>query len=145
VYFFLDDEFNRQYQSDLQFGNLFTAFSVLAIFIACLGLFALVFSSTILRMKEIGIRKVLGATIGNLMILLTREFLRPVLMAIFLAVPFIILGGQIWLNNYAFRIRLGFDIFLIPALILIVTSLLTISYRTYIAASTNPVKSLKTD
>ena len=85
-YFFLDDSFNQQYQADLQFGNLFSAFSALAVFIACLGLFALVSFSATLRTKEVGIRKVLGATVGNLMVLLSREYLVLLLVASLTAV-----------------------------------------------------------
>ena len=144
-YFFLDDHFNQQYQSDLQFGNLFSAFSILAIFIACLGLFALVSFSAILRVKEIGIRKVFGASVGNLMILLSREYMILLCIAITLAVPAIIIGGKSWLNNYAYKVGMGVDLFLIPGLILVVISFLTVSYRTYAAASTNPAESLRTE
>ncbi len=144
-YFFLDDDFNRQYQADLQFGNLFSAFSILAIIIACLGLFALVSYSATLRIKEIGIRKVLGAGIGHLMMLLSREYLWLLLVALLLAVPAIIIGGRTWLNNYAYRTNLGIDLFLIPGLVLLIISLLTVSYRTYTSAKANPVESLKTE
>ncbi len=144
-YFFLDDDFNRQYQADLQFGNLFSAFSILAIFIACLGLFALVSFSATLRIKEIGIRKVLGAGVGHLMALLSREYLVLLCIAIALAVPVIILGGRAWLENYAYQVGIGLDLFLVPALILTIIALMTVSYRTYAAARANPVDSLKTE
>lgn len=144
-YFFLDDEFNQQYQADLQFGKLFSAFSILAIFIACLGLFALVSFSTTLRTKEIGIRKILGANIGNLMILLSREYMVLLLIAIIIAIPVIIFGANAWLQNYAFKIGVGMEMILIPGLILLVISLLTVSYRTFATARRNPVKSLKSE
>ena len=143
VYSFLDDDFNRQYQADLQFGNLFTAFSVLAIFIACLGLFALVSFSATLRVKEIGIRKILGASVSQLMILLSKQYLVLLLIANLLAVPAILYFGRSWLDNYAFRIGMGVDIFLIPALVLLVISFLTVGYRTYASAKANPVNSLR--
>ncbi|MEM9672925.1 MAG: ABC transporter permease [Bacteroidota bacterium] len=144
-YFFLNDNFNQQYQADLQFGNLFSAFSGLAIFIACLGLFALVSYSATLRIKEIGIRKVLGASINNLMLLLSREYLVLLLIAIVLAVPATILGGRTWLENYAYKTEIGLDLLLFPGLILMLISVLTVSYRTYATAKTNPVESLRTE
>ncbi|MEO0334537.1 MAG: FtsX-like permease family protein, partial [Bacteroidota bacterium] len=144
-YFFLDDNFNQQYQADLQFGNLFSAFSGLAIFIACLGLFALVSYSATLRIKEIGIRKVLGASISNLMLLLSREYLVLLLIAIVLAVPATILGGRAWLENYAYKTEIGLDLLLIPGVILLLISVLTVSYRTYTTAKTNPAESLRAE
>ncbi len=144
-YFFLEGEFNRQYQSDLRFGNLFAAFTILAIFIACLGLFALVSYSASLRVKEIGIRKVLGASISNLMMLLSREYLILLSIAYVLAIPAILYWGGAWLDNYAFRTDLSIELFLIPGLIITFISLLTVSYRTYSTAKANPVDSLRTE
>lgn len=142
-YFFLDDSFNQQYQADLQFGNLFSAFSALAVFIACIGLFALVSYSTTLKTKEIGIRKVLGATVPNLMVLLSREYLMLLLVASIIAVPAILLGGKAWLNNYAYKVDMSAGLFLIPGLLLFVIALLTVSYRTFVAARSNPVDALR--
>ncbi|MEX2595036.1 MAG: ABC transporter permease [Anditalea sp.] len=144
-YFFLDDNFNRQYQADLQFQNLFTAFSLLAIFIACLGLFALVSFSATLKVKEIGVRKVLGASVGNLMLLISREYLLLLAIAVVLAIPMIVFGASSWLENYAYRIDIGLDLLIIPALVLFLIALMTVSYRTYIAANANPVDSLKSE
>ncbi|WPP48965.1 ABC transporter permease [Catalinimonas niigatensis] len=144
-YFFLDAHFNKQYQADIQFRNLFSAFSALAIFIACIGLFALVSYSATLRIKEIGIRKVLGAGVGHLMMLLSREYLMLLLIAVGLAVPAIIIGGKAWLENYAYKVGISIDLFLIPGLMLMFISFLTVCYRTYTTAKTNPVDSLKTE
>lgn len=144
-YFFADDAFNRQYQAEVQFGNLFFAFAALAIFISCIGLFALVSFSTTMRIKEIGIRKVLGANTGHLMMLLSREYLSLISIAIVIAVPAILYWGSDWLEKYAYRIALGWDLFVIPASIMILISMITVSYQTYSAARTNPVKSLKTE
>ncbi len=144
-YSFLDNDFNRQYQADIQFGNLFSAFSVLAIFIACLGLFALVSYSATLRMKEMGIRKVLGAGVSHLMLLLSREYMLLLLAAIVVAIPAVIVGGRAWLDNYAYQTDLGAGLFLVPALILLLISLLTVSYRTYATARANPVESLRNE
>ncbi|MEQ9442513.1 MAG: FtsX-like permease family protein [Cyclobacteriaceae bacterium] len=145
TYFFMDDNFNLQYQSDVQFKNLFSAFSILAIFIACLGLFALISFSATLRIKEIGIRKVLGASISHLMMLLSREYLILLLIAILVAAPAVFFGGRAWLDNYAYRVDVGADLFLIPGLVLLLISLLTVGYRTYASANANPVESLKTE
>lgn len=142
-YFFLEDEFNRQYQADMQFGNLFLALTMLAIFIACTGLFALVSYSAALRVKEIGIRKVLGASTGNLMMLLSKEYLKLLLVAIALAAPVVLYWGGAWLDNYAFRTNLGIELFLIPGLIITLISLLTVSHRTFSAANADPVESLR--
>ena len=144
-YYFLDDDFNNQYQSDLQFGKLFSTFSIFAIFISCLGLFALVSFSATLRIKEIGVRKVLGARISHLMILLSQEYLKLLLLANALAVPLAMYWGSSWLDNYAFKVTMGIDTFLIPGLLLIVISVLTVSYRTYVAACANPAESLRSE
>lgn len=144
-YFFLEDEFNRQYQSDLQFGKLVGIFTILAIFIACLGLFALVSFSATLRMKEIGIRKVLGAKIGHLMMLLSKEYLYLLLIANVLALPAVWYWGSDWLNNYAFKIDMNIDLFVIPGLMLLVISTFTVSYQTFSTAKANPVDSLRSE
>ncbi|MEO9802774.1 MAG: FtsX-like permease family protein [Reichenbachiella sp.] len=145
TYYFLDESFNRQYQTDLQFGNLFAAFSGLAIFIACLGLFALVSFSATLRMKEIGIRKVLGARVVHLMGLLSKEYLALLLLANVVALPAVWYLGRSWLDNYAFKIDLGVDLFLIPGLLLLAISILTVSYQTYATAKANPVDALRSE
>jgi putative ABC transport system permease protein len=144
-YFFLEDEFNRQYQSDIQFGNLFFAFTVLAIFISCIGLFALISYSTLSRVREIGIRKIHGASVNNLMILLSKEYVLLLLVANGLAIPAIFYWGNTWLTNYAFRTSLNFNVFLLPLLALIVICLFTVSYRTFLAAKRNPLESLRTE
>ncbi len=142
-FFFLEDDFNRQYQADLQFGKLFSAFSVLAIFIACLGLFGLVSYSASLRLKEIGIRKVLGASISNLMLLLSKEYLLLLLLANVLALPILLWGAKAWLDNYAYRISISAEMILVPGLVLFVVSLLTVSYQTYRSAKANPAHALR--
>lgn len=144
-YFFLDEDFNRQYQADLQFGNLFGAFSALAIFIACIGLFALVSFSAAMRIKEIGIRKVLGASISQLMALLSRQYLLLLLIAIVLAIPLVLYFGRHWLENYAFQSTLGPDLILIPAIALLLISAVTVACRTYATARANPVKALRSE
>ena len=144
-HFFMEDDFNTQYREDIQFGNLFLAFTVLAILIACIGLFALISFSATLKIKEIGIRKVLGASTREIMMLLSKEYLILLVIAIILAAPIILYLGDYWLENYAFRTSIGLDLLIIPPLILFVISLLTVSHRTYFTAQKNPVESLRTE
>jgi putative ABC transport system permease protein len=144
-YFFLDEEFNRQYQSDLQFGALFASFSLLAIFIACLGLFAVVSFSSSLRLKELGIRKVLGARPGNLVLLLAREYILLLIIANIFAIPAVIYSGNVWLKNFAFKTDIGFDIMLIPGLVLICMAVLSVINKFYSLANNNPINILRKD
>lgn len=144
-YFFLEEAFNRQYQADLQFGNLLFLFTLLAIFIACIGLFALISYASSRRTKEIGIRKVLGATTRQLMLLLSREYFLLMVIAIALTIPVILYGAGLWLENFAFKTELGWDLFLLPAIGLVLIALATISFRAYSAATINPVESLRSE
>ncbi len=144
-YFFIDDQFNRQYQADFQFGRLFLILTLLAVGIACVGLFALISHAATTRIKEIGIRKVLGASASQLMVLLSREYFRLMVVAIILAVPLISYLGTTWLNSYAFRIDLGLDTFILPGGVLILLSILTAGHRTLTAARTNPADSLRSE
>ena len=142
-YHFADDVFNRQYQTDLQFGSIVLTFTLLAIFIACLGLFALVSYSASARQKELGVRKILGASVSNLMAALAREYLLLQVIAVVVAAPLIVYGSQRWLQRYAFRIDIGLSTFVIPIITLLLISIATIGYRTYAAAKANPVEALK--
>ena len=142
-YFFMDDAFNRQYLEDIQFGNLFLGFSLLAILIACIGLFALVSYSANLKTKEVGIRKVLGASTGNLMLLLSKEYLVVLCIAVAFSIPAILYFGKSWLDSYAFRTDLGMDIVVVPATVLLLISVLTVSRQTYSTATSNPVDALR--
>ncbi|MFD2036269.1 ABC transporter permease [Belliella marina] len=144
-YFFLDEQFNRQYQADLQFGKLFSTFSLLAIFMACLGLFALVSFSASMRTKEIGIRKVLGATSGNLIGLLTKEYLYLLALAVSMTIPVIYYWGNSWLENYAYRIDIGVEFFVLPGLIMLLIAMATVLGRIYNTATDTPSKALKTE
>lgn len=142
-YFFLDDHYNQQYQAELKFGNIFGLFSGLAIIVACLGLFGLASYITSLRAKEVGVRKVLGASLQNLWMLLTSDFLKLVGLSIVIAVPITYFVMQNWLENFANRINLGAFIFLFPALILILIAVATVSYHTVRTSSLNPAETLK--
>ncbi len=144
-YFFLDEYFNKQYQADQRLGNVFGLFAVLAILVACMGLLGLSSFVIRLRTKEIGIRKVLGATIGGLLVLISKDFVKLVIFASLLAVPVVYFAAKAWLDNYAFHIGLGVSIFLVPPLLLLALTLLTISLQSVRAALSNPVKSLKSE
>jgi len=142
-WFFLDDFYNRQYQQDLQFGRLFMLFSSLAILIACMGLFGLTAYSTSRRIKEIGVRKVLGATIGQISYMLTLDAVKLVLFAGILALPLSYLFINDWLHSYAFRVSLAWWQFIVPVATLLLIAVATISYITFKAAVVNPIKSLR--
>lgn len=143
-YFFLNSDFNSQYQADVRFGKLFFAFSILAILLACIGLFALVSYSAVLRTKEIGIRKVHGASTAKITMLLSREYLYLLLIAIAVAIPIIGYWGTIWLENFAFRTQLGVGHFLIPFLVILGISMFTVGHKTLRAAQSNPVDAIRT-
>lgn len=142
-YFFLDSFFNRQYKNELQFGSVFGFFSILAIFVACLGLFGLASFTASQRTKEIGIRKVLGSTVPNIFFLLSKDFLRLVFIANVIAVPVVWLLMDRWLSSFAFRISIGAGVFLIAAVITSFIALATVSYQSISAAVANPVRSLR--
>jgi putative ABC transport system permease protein len=142
-YTFLEDRFDEQYKADQQFGTVFTIFSVLAIFVACLGLFGLAAFVATKRTKEIGIRKVLGATVPGILRLLSTDFLKLIIVAVLLAIPLAYYGMDQWLNTFAFRIDLYWYIFVIPALVVFAIALATVSFQTSRAARANPVESLR--
>ncbi|HEY0652950.1 MAG TPA: ABC transporter permease [Chryseosolibacter sp.] len=143
-YFFLDSFFNRQYQNERQFGSVFGFFAALAIVVACLGLFGLASFTAVQRTKEIGIRKVLGSSVPNIFLLLSKDFLKLVLIANVIAVPIIwVIMDQWWLNSFTFRIEIGVAVFVLAALITTLIALATVSYQSLAAAVTNPVKSLR--
>jgi putative ABC transport system permease protein len=142
-YYFLDDHYNEQYKSEVRFGSIFGLFAGLAIFVACLGLFGLASFMTSMRLKEVSIRKVLGAANNKLWLLLTTDFLKLVGVAIVLSIPLTYYLMGEWLGNFATRINLNVWLFLVPALILVVIALVTVSYHTLRAIFTNPSENLK--
>ena len=142
-YAFMDESFDRLFRAEQRMGKLFTIFSSLAIFIACLGLFALAAFTTEQRTKEIGVRKSMGASVFNLSFLLSREFTKLVVIAF---VPAAILAWYIadtWLNSFAYRIEINPWVFLLSGLVAIVIAWLTVSYQSIKAATANPVNSLR--
>lgn len=146
-YFFVDDMFDRQYRAEDRFGRLFLYFAVLAIFISCLGLLGLASYSTIQRTKEIGVRKVLGASVGSIVGLLSKDFLVLVGIAFVVATPvsFFLMKG--WVDGFAYRIDIfsAWWIFAIGGLAAVAIAMLTISFQSIKAALTNPVKSLRSE
>ena len=144
-YFFADDNFNKQYVAEQQYSRLFSAASLWAIVIACLGLFGLATFSVQQRTKEIGIRKVLGASVFRITQLLSGDFLKLVALAIVIASPVAWWAMNKWLQDFAYRINIEWWVFAIAGMLALVVALLTISYQSIKAAVQNPVKSLRTE
>jgi putative ABC transport system permease protein len=144
-YFFLDDHFNDQYKADQRFGQVFGLFTSLAILVACMGLFGLASFTTLQRTKEVGIRKVLGASVPSILKLLYREFALLLLIAFVIAVPLAWYTVSSWLQGYAFRIDIHWLYFALPFIFMIAIALITVSFQTIKAAIANPVKSLRTE
>ena len=144
-YLFLDEAFNAQYKNDQLFGKAFTLFAGLAIFIACLGLLGLSAFGTAQRIKEIGIRKVLGASVANIVLLLSRDFILLIGIAFLIASPVAWWIMHRWLQDFAYRIPLDPWIFIAAGLLAILIAIFTISYQSVRAAMTTPVKSLRTE
>lgn len=144
-YSFLDERFGEMYKSETRIGKVFAAFTVIAIFIACLGLFALTSFTAEQRRKEIGIRKALGASVGGIVFLLSREFTKLVLIAFVFAAPLAWYGMSQWLEDYQFRIDLGWEIFLFSASVVMLVAWLVIGMQSIKAARANPINSLRSE
>ncbi|HVV02739.1 MAG TPA: ABC transporter permease [Puia sp.] len=144
-YSFLDDTFNHQYDTDTRFGRLFLHFAILAIILSCMGVLGLASYSTIQRTKEIGVRKVLGASISNIVRLLSIDFIRLVLLALLIASP---IGWWVmhnWLHGFAYSIPITWRVFALAGGLSLLIVFATISYQAIKAAVANPVKSLRTE
>lgn len=144
-YSFLDDVFNNLYKSEQQTGFLFTIFSSIAILISCLGLFGLAAYTAQVRTREIGVRKVLGASVGSVIQLLAKDFIRLVIIAILIAVPIAWWAMNQWLQDFAYRIDIEWWIFAVAGLLALAIALLTVSFQSIKAALMNPVKSLRSE
>ena len=144
-YHFLDQNFANQYQTEQKQGNLLLIFTILAISIACLGLFGLVTFTAEQRVKEIGIRKVLGASISNIVTLLSRELILLVLLATVIASPIAWYAMSKWLQNFQYRVGLHWWVFILAGVVAITIAFLTVSIRSVKAAMVNPAKSLKSE
>jgi putative ABC transport system permease protein len=144
-YEFLDRTLADQYQAEQTTQRIFTVFSVLAIFIACIGLLGLAAYATQLRMREISIRKVLGASVGNIAGMLSKDFLKLVIISVIVAFPLAWWGMHTWLQSFAYRTDISWWIFILAGMIAATIALLTISFQAMKAAMTNPVDSLRTE
>ena len=144
-YYFMDEFFDRQYRSEERFEKLFFNFAILAIFISCLGLLGLASYSTMQRTKEIGVRKVMGASIASIVALLSKDFLKLVLIAFVVASPIAYFGMDRWLQNFAYRTDIYWWIFGIAAILSTGSAFATVSFQSVKAAIMNPVKSLRSE
>jgi len=144
-YNFLDGSFNQLYKADRQTSLLILIFAVIAIVISCLGLFGLAASAAEHRSKEIGIRKVLGATVANIATLISKDFVKLVFIAIVIATPISLLAMNKWIQSFAYRIHINWWIFLAAGIIAILIALITVSFQSIKAALANPVKSLRSE
>jgi putative ABC transport system permease protein len=144
-YSFLDEDLASQYTSEQRLSSIVRYSSIIAILIACLGLFGLAALSVQRRKKEIGIRRVMGASTAGITALLSKDFLRVVAIAIVLSIPITWYFAEQWLENFAYRIDIGFVIFAIAAVLALSVALLTVSSQTFRAASANPVDTLRSE
>ena len=140
---FQDEQFESMYRNESTMGTLATFFAILAIFISCLGLFGLASFTAEQRTKEIGIRKVLGASIPNLIGVLSKEFIKLVIVAFALAAPLAYHFMTNWLNGFAYHTSLGWRVFVFAGIIFAIIAGVTVSYQALKAAMTNPVESLR--
>jgi putative ABC transport system permease protein len=144
-YTFLNGRFEEFYRADVKRGQIFLVFASIIVFIACLGLFALVSFAIENRTKEIGIRKVLGASVGGIVTMISKEFLTLIIIAAIISIPIAWIVMRNWLQEFAYHITLEASIFVIAGFIALTIGFITISFRTIKAAVANPVKSLKTE
>ena len=141
--FFLDEFYNRQYVNEKNFSRTFTLFSVFAIIVACLGLFGLTSFTAMQRTKEIGIRKVLGAEVSQIVMILSKEFMILVVIANVLSWPIVYVVMDGWLNNFTSRISIGIIVFAISALMVFLIAIVSVGYKTLQTAKTNPIRALR--
>lgn len=144
-FLFMDDAFNNLYRTEQRMGGISLSFSLLAIFIACLGLFGLAAYAAEQRTREIGIRKVLGASVGGIVGLLSRDFLRLVVISAVIAFPLAWWAMHHWLQDFAYRITIGWEVFAAAGVVAVGIALVTVSFQAVRAALANPVKSLRSE
>jgi putative ABC transport system permease protein len=142
-YTFLDDRYAQAHDKDVSAGKIFSIFSILNILVACFGLFGLVSYATMRRTKEIGIRKVLGASAWAIITVVSNKFIRLIAVAFLISLPAGWLIAQRWLDTFAFRVQISGWVFLTTGLVVLLMSMITIGYISMKAASANPVESLK--
>jgi putative ABC transport system permease protein len=144
-YTFLDADFNKIYNADQRTGKLFITFAIFAIFIACLGLFGLVTYAAEQRIKEIGVRKVLGASVGEIVAMISKDFIKLVLIAFLIAFPVAWLMMNKWLQSFAYRINISWWVFALAGLLILAIALITVSFQALKAAMANPTTSLRSE
>ena len=144
-YTFMDEDFNKLYTTEQRTGQIFITFALLAILIACLGLFGLVTYAAQQRTKEIGIRKVLGANVAGIVQMIARDFLKLVIIASVIAFPVAWWAMNKWLQGFAYRINIQWWIFVLAGVIAILIALITVSFQAIKAAMANPVDSLRSE
>jgi putative ABC transport system permease protein len=143
IYYFMDNFYRAQYESDELFGKLLALFSVISILVACLGLFGMASLAMVKRTKEIGVRKVLGATVWNILVMISSGYVRLILVSCVLAFPLAYYITQQWLDGFAYKVDIGWWMIVLPGLIVLAVMLITISGQTLRAAMTSPAKSMR--
>ena len=144
-YQFLDEAYDQLYKTETRTGSLFSLFAGLAVFISCLGVFGLAAYTAERRTKEIGIRKVLGASVASLVGLLSKDFIQLVMLALVIASPIAWYMMEKWLADFAFRIEIGWEVFALAGLIAVGIALLTVSFQSIKVAVANPADSLRSE
>lgn len=144
-YRFADDVYNKLYASEMRLGSLMNIFAIVAVFLACLGLFGLSSYSVKQRIKEIGVRKVLGASASGIVLMVSKDFLKLTTIAFLIATPISWWASNSWLQGFAFRVRVGAGVFFMVAAVILLVTVISISFQSVKAATANPVKSLRTE
>jgi putative ABC transport system permease protein len=144
-YSFMDEDFIKLYRAEQRTGQIFITFAIIAIVIACLGLFGLITYAAEQRVKEIGIRKVLGASVANVAGMLSKDFLLMVLISSAVALPLAWWGMHKWLQDFAYRVSIGWWVFAFAGILALLIALVTVGFQAIKAALANPVKSLRTE
>ena len=144
-YRFLDELYQAQYISEQRVSEISKYFAALAIIISCLGLFGLATFNAEVRTKEIGIRKVLGATVSNIMVMLSKDFVVLIIISMTIAFPLAWIAMNAWLDGFAYRIKISAEVFIVAGVAMILLALITVSYQSLRSALMNPVKSLRTE
>jgi putative ABC transport system permease protein len=142
-YFFLDNELQDLYKAEANLSKVATTFSMLAIVVACLGLFGLAAFNAEQRKKEIGIRKVLGSSVAQIILMIFSDYSKLLLVAIVVSCPIAYFALETWLNEFAYRISMPVSVFFMASILIVFVALLTVSYKSFAAAQRNPVDSLK--
>ncbi|KYG73083.1 ABC transporter permease [Roseivirga echinicomitans] len=142
-YFFLDEKFNEQYKADQQFGTVFGVFASITVFVSILGLFGLVLYEVQQKIKEIGIRKVLGANVSSIIQMLSTNFMKLILLSVIIALPITYFGAEKWLQTFSYQIDLAWYIFAIPAVLILGVAFLTVVFQSIKVARRNPIEALR--